>query len=247
MISKPFPESGGIPLYLEIADVLKKEIETRGSAGGEKFHSEAQLCKRFRTNRYAVRKALDQLVNMGYLQARQGKGHYVCEQPHELQFTVNQTDGFSTKAGGLGLAPSAKLISQEQAAADPRTAELLELKTGEPIWRLDIVRYADGVPLTYSITQMPAAAFPDLLEHTAPFHSLFMLLDQRYQIKPVRTWSTFQAVHASMAEVKHLEMSPNENLLLIDSVMKDDQGRPVLYTSTKYRGSMSRIRIDFET
>jgi GntR family transcriptional regulator len=245
MMSKS-SETGSIPLHLEIADTLKREIETGSITGGEKFHSESQLCKRFKTNRYSIRQALDQLVKMGLLQAHQGKGHYVCEQPHELQFTVTPTAGFSTKAGNLGLEPSAELINQEKEEADHRTAELLGLTPGEEIWRLDIVRYANGIPLTYSVTRLPAAFFPDLLEHTEPFHSLYTLLEQLYHIKPVRSWSTFQAVHASIYEARHLQMSPNENLLLIESIMKDERGRAVLYTSTKYRGSMSRIRIDFE-
>lgn len=228
-----------------IADTLRSEIESSLYSIGDRLPSERELGRRFHENRYIIRQSLEQLVHMGFVRPHQGKGHFVCEHPLNLQYRLNPVLGFSAVIEQLGLKPSAQLIKQEKELADSRTQELLNLKPNEEVIRLEILRFADRTPLTLNVTRLPAQYFPNFFEYTSSFYSLYRLLEEKYLVKPVRKHSTFQAVYATIAEAEHLQIQPNSNLLHIESVMQDESKRTMLYTSAKYRGDMAQVSIQF--
>ncbi|MDF2958765.1 MAG: GntR family transcriptional regulator [Paenibacillus sp.] len=233
------------PRYVEIADILQAEIEKGRYRSGEKFSSESELCKRFRENRYTVRQALDLLVHTGVIRSHQGKGYYVCEKPLDIQYTITPAMRFSHVIRLLGCKPSAKLLDQEKLVPPEAVRKALELEEGEEAFRLEILRYADGIPLTWNVTWMPVKFFPELLDHTEALNSLYTLLEEVYDVQLERIWSTFQATYPTAREARYLQISPNTNLLHIESVMRDGKQRLVEYTSAKYRGDLCRVSIQF--
>ncbi|TDG00558.1 GntR family transcriptional regulator [Paenibacillus piri] len=233
------------PRYVEIADMLQAELEDGPYRPGEKFPSESELCKRFRENRYTIRQALDLLVHTGVIRSHQGKGYYVCDKPLDIQYTITPAMRFSHVMRLLGCTPGAKLMKQEKLAPPEAVRNGLELDEGEEAFRLEILRYADGIPLTWNVTWLPVAYFPELLDHTAAFDSLYALLEEVYAVQLERIWSTFQAIYPTAREARYLQISPNTNLLHIESVMRDEKRRLVEYTSAKYRGDLCRVSIQF--
>src|SRR5690606_38345986 len=105
--------------------------------------------------------------------------------------------------------------------------------------------YANRIPLTYNVTWLPVSAFTDLLTHLEPMHSLYAIFESRYGVTPVRMKSSFRATFPSALEAGYLHIPQNQNVLHIESVMRDDGGRLVEYTSAKYRGDLCCISIEF--
>lgn len=234
------------PRYLEIADILQSEIGRGLYQLDERLPSEVQLCGRFRENRYTIRQALDILLHTGVIRSHQGKGHYVCKKPLDLQYTITPSTRYSHVMQGLGCKPQARLLHQERQKAPAAVAEALRLDADEDVYRLEILRYADSVPLTWNMTWLPVRFVPDLMEHTDSLGSLYELLEVRYGLRLHRIWSTFQATYPTALVAGYLQISPNTNLLQIESVMRDDDHRLVEYTSAKYRGDLCRVSIQFE-
>ncbi|MCS7062293.1 MAG: GntR family transcriptional regulator [Anaerolineae bacterium] len=71
--------SGPIPLYTQIAEEIKRQIERGELRPGDRLWSEAELCKRFQVSRGTVREALDLLSSAGLLQRIAGKGTFIAE------------------------------------------------------------------------------------------------------------------------------------------------------------------------
>lgn len=69
--------NSGIPLYLQIRDLLRTEILEKPYREGEPFHSEQELVERFGVARGTVRQALVALEQEGYIQREKGRGTYV--------------------------------------------------------------------------------------------------------------------------------------------------------------------------
>lgn len=66
-----------IPKYQQIKDDLLKKIEVGEFKHGDRFYSEAELVKLYNVSSITVIRAVQELVNDGYLLRFQGKGTYV--------------------------------------------------------------------------------------------------------------------------------------------------------------------------
>ena len=66
------------PMYMEIVEWTKGQIFDRTVSPGDKFYSEAALCRQFCVSRQTVRRALDILARQGYIQRIQGSGTYIA-------------------------------------------------------------------------------------------------------------------------------------------------------------------------
>ncbi|MEX6429555.1 MAG: GntR family transcriptional regulator [Ferrimicrobium sp.] len=75
MIHRQLDAGSGIPLWAQLAEVLREEIEV--GHFDERFPSEPELVELFKVSRSTVREAIRYLRSEGYLEARQGKGTFV--------------------------------------------------------------------------------------------------------------------------------------------------------------------------
>lgn len=64
------------PLYLQISDILRDEINNGKYKDGEKLPSENMLARKFSVSRLTAREALSVLVNEGVIEKYQGKGYF---------------------------------------------------------------------------------------------------------------------------------------------------------------------------
>ena len=68
---------GKTPLYLQIAAILRGEIERGGYAPGRPVPSETQLMQRYEVARLTARKAVRVLADEGLVEVVPGRGAYV--------------------------------------------------------------------------------------------------------------------------------------------------------------------------
>ena len=77
MLSLPFVPSGRQPLYLQLYQYIRSEIEAGHLVSGEKLPSKRQLAKQLKISVVTVEGAYSQLVAEGYLESRDRSGYYV--------------------------------------------------------------------------------------------------------------------------------------------------------------------------
>lgn len=77
-----------VPIYQQLAIILKEQINSGQIKPGEKLPSESEMIEYYRIGRLTVREALTQLVNENYVEKIQGKGTY-CKQPPIKTNTIN--------------------------------------------------------------------------------------------------------------------------------------------------------------
>ncbi|MBZ4665423.1 GntR family transcriptional regulator [Mahella sp.] len=234
-----------IPKYLAISDKLQEEIKHKYRSG-DRLPSEADLCSRFNANRYVVRQALARLVQLGLIRSSQGIGYFINEKPIDIRYTMTPITQYSEIIRQAGRKPGAELLSQQLLIPSRDVAEALCLSQGQQAYKLEILRYADGVRLTYSVSWLPEYIFPDFSAHTEGFSSLYDIFKTVYGIHPLRMRSTLRAIYPTASEALHLQISPSTPLLQIESMVCDEQNRHVEYTVAKYRGDLCMVSIQFQ-
>src|SRR5579863_1888906 len=71
---------GPMPLYHQLKQIVRSEIERGMYKPGDRLPSEPELIQRYGVSRITVRQALTELENEGVVVRRHGKGTYVAEQ-----------------------------------------------------------------------------------------------------------------------------------------------------------------------
>ena len=75
----PLKEDSRFPMYRQIYDHIKNEIQKGKMKAGEKLPSSRLLAKNLCISRSTVDMAYDQLSAEGYIEAVPCKGYYVCQ------------------------------------------------------------------------------------------------------------------------------------------------------------------------
>jgi len=87
-----------------------------------------------------------------------------------------------------------------------------------------------------------AAAAQTRMARKVPF-STYDLYDDLPEVNPVRLTQSFEAISAGGDLAELLQVSPEKPLMHITTVVYADNGRPVEYRHSYYRGDMYRFHI----
>jgi GntR family transcriptional regulator len=111
------------PLYRQIADQLRRQIESGELKAGMQIPTEDQLMEQYRTSRNTVRGAIKELTTRGLVYTLHGKGSYVSERVAPIVITLT-SDPKTGRGGGEGLVYTAEV------AASGRSPEMKDLEVG---------------------------------------------------------------------------------------------------------------------
>lgn len=75
----PLEEDSRVPMYRQIYDYIKQEIQKERMKAGEKLPSSRLLAKNLCISRSTVDMAYDQLLSEGYIESIPCRGYYVCQ------------------------------------------------------------------------------------------------------------------------------------------------------------------------
>lgn len=144
----PTDGKAAIPLYQQVIDIIKNEINSGAYKAGARIPNEFELAESYKVGRVTVRRAIEELVQQGYLTKRQGKGTFV--NAPKLKRKIRQKDdvqSFSDACRVNGMEPGACVISRKILPADSTEAQFFGVPVGTDLICVERVRTADGVPV----------------------------------------------------------------------------------------------------
>src|SRR5689334_6160039 len=136
------------PIYIRIADEIRKEILSRPLAPHTRLPSEPELVQRYGAARETVRRALARLQDQGLIYSRQAVGSFVAEP--RVEQDLDQLVSFSEFMVYQGLKPGSQVLTaQVQRISDANSPVLqcLHLKPRSPVVYLRRLRLGGGTPL----------------------------------------------------------------------------------------------------
>jgi GntR family transcriptional regulator len=220
-----------LPLYLQLARHLRRNIVDGTLAETEALPSERDLAERFGVSRVTVRKALHELSREGLLSPRQGAGTFVSAPPHVEQ-RLSALTSFSEDMASRGLRSDSRWIARAVGVASSDEVLALGLTPGERVCRLHRLRLADGLPMAEELAVVPTRYLP---HPGAVGASLYDALRER-GFPPHRALQRLKAIQLSVERAALLEAPVGSPALYIERRTLLRDGAPLEFVRSHYRG-----------
>ncbi|WP_017726079.1 GntR family transcriptional regulator [Halalkalibacterium ligniniphilum] len=237
MIDKSSP----LPIYYQLAEQLKKRIESGELQPGDALPAEREYAEQLQISRMTVRQAINNLVNDGYLYRQKGKGTFVAEKKLEQQL-VGLTS-FTEDMKARGLVPSSRLLHFKIVPATDKIADQLKINKYEPVYEIVRIRLADDVPMALETVYISANLVIGLTEEVI-HHSLYQYIEEKLGFTISRATQTLEAALASEMEMKHLNIKKGVPILLIERHTFLEDGVPLEYVKSSYRADRYKFTIN---
>jgi GntR family transcriptional regulator len=228
-----------LPLHAQVEASLAASIQGGELPPGSRLPSEDSLLQRFAVSRTTVRTAVQSLVGRGLVEIRRGKGTFVTQPTITQELT--ELTGFVEDMQALGRVASARVLDSRMVAASETVARQLALPRGATVARIQRVRLADGVALSFDETYLPqdlgARVMADDLEH----QPIFSLLEGKYATPLLEAEYRLAAVAAHGTVARALGIEAGSPIFLIERTAFSHERRPVDYERLYYRGDHIRF------
>lgn len=223
------------PLYYQLKQILKEEIN-RGTYGpGQKLPPEARLCEVYGVSRITSRRAISDLVEEGILHRQQGKGTYVRD--FKVKRQLVSVGGFSEITSAEGKKPRTQILSSVVINAD-NLAEKFQIEKETKLLKLHRLLFIDEEPFIIETSYYPLNIFPGLEMHINASNSTYSILKDIYNVNIQSSEKTVDVMFSNGYESELLQCDIGTPLFLVGKVAYDEKVRPVhmsesLFLSTK--------------
>jgi GntR family transcriptional regulator len=224
---------GGVPLYYQMATLLREMIVSGRFKVGDRFPTEAELVKEYGVSRITVREALSTLQEEELIRRSAGKGTFVDKAPTPTD--TLPMDGTLNGLIGMGLATAPRLIDLREVEVAPHEAKVLGMEPGTPIVRAERIRYFKGRPYCYIVNHVPVEIGRQIKKSDWERGSLLRLIEKSLGIE---LGDADEIVRASLADAhlaRWLDVRIGAPLLLVEYLIRASDGRPVETAVIYYR------------
>lgn len=228
------------PLYIQIADQLRRNIEASIYQVGEQLPTEAELSTRFGVNRHTLRRAIEVLKNEGLVRVDRGRGMFVAAA--SIPYLLGKRVRYNEALKAHGLQASYRTLRIAEIPAEPSIAKRLELESGDPVILFERLSLADNQPISIGSSYFPSQRFPELLERCRECQSISSLF-QEYGCDHMRRSTRISARTVQPRDARLLELPLNAPILLTESINVDQQGQVIEYGVTRFRGDRMELVI----
>lgn len=235
-----------VPKYFLLRADLERQIREGRFAPGSFLPPERVLLQHYGVSRTTLHEALRPLLLEGTLVSVRGKGIKVAQPMIRQAGDILMS--FSDVLRAQGLQPGITGVRVRTGRASREVETALHLPEGALVARVERVRTANGRPVNFSVSYLPADDVPDLsaeLLHTAG--SLYHLLRTRYEIHIVRAQDEMWARRATSREAKLLTIRVGDPVLVLRRVSSLYNGRPVEYALSVIRSDIYRYIVTLAT
>ncbi len=217
-----------IPLYQQLSDEIKTQISEGKLKAGDRLMTEAEFSQQYEVSRITVRKAIELLVDEGYVMRRQGIGTFIAEKKlRRVVDSDNLVRSFSETSRMSGQEPSSDLLSVEWITPDASVQNHLRIGENEKALKIVRLRKIDGVPVMVE-TNYYSQKMDFLLQSnlTGSTYEVF----RQHGLIPSHAVRSIQICFATTEEARLLGVKENQPLLL-QSEETTDQNHQVLHYS----------------
>jgi GntR family transcriptional regulator len=228
-----------LPLHAQVEASLVRLMTGGDLPPGARLPSEDSLVERYAVSRTTIRTAIQSLISRGLVEIRRGRGTFVTQPVITQELT--ELTGFVGDMQALGRDASAQILDRRFVAASETVARQLSLQRGTAVVRIQRVRLADGVPLSFDETYLPQDLGEKIMADDLENQPIFSLLEQKYSTQLLDAEYRLAAVASHGTVARALGISPGSPIFLIERTTFSQNHRPVDYERLYYRGDHIRF------
>jgi GntR family transcriptional regulator len=222
--------AAGLPLYAQVRDALRQQIDGRSLPPGAPLPTEEALQVRFGVSRSVVRQALGDLADLGLIVRQRGRGSVVAPRP-EHRRRADQAGGLRQQVEARGRHLRTEIVALTPDRAPSAAADALGVSKA---WRLERIRRVEDEPMVFMRTWLPRELFPHLTAEDLDGGSLHDWMRAR-GVEPLGGPRQLQAVPADETVAAHLELPVGVPVLLLQGVTRDHYERGLEWFTAWHR------------
>jgi GntR family transcriptional regulator len=230
------------PLYEQVAEVLRRQIQTSELKPGMAIPPESELTSSFKVSRVTARKALDLLVDEGLIVRRQGKGTFVTS--GKIQQDLQTLRGFAELMAERGDEQAMEVIEFGVVEADARVARALRLDHGASVLRIRRRHLLQGAPIAYAIIYVPYGLGRRFTMDEVATIPIYALLEQQAHVHIRRATQVIRAVAADQLTARQIDLPRAAPVMMIERVTYSSEEVPVEYIVFFYRGDRYELAVE---
>ena len=210
-----------IPTYRIVYETIRRHIQDEIYKPGTLLPSEHDLCILYHVTRPTIRKALDALVNEGYIKKHQGKGSVVMGVPKGIG--ILSIAGTTSAIGQHNLKTRIIVKPEIRTWTGAFTFSLTEREKELGCIYMERLRYVNEVPVFYDITMIPNLNLPRFTSRSFENKSLFDILRKFYQIQIRGGEQQIMALNAGKTLQKHFRVPKDHPVLQLNRRMETNR------------------------
>jgi GntR family transcriptional regulator len=248
------------PMYRQIADRLREQIESGQLEPGQQLQTELELREVYNASRNTVRDAIKWLTNLGLVETRAGQGTFVAQKidPYVTTLSGDPLTGLGSDEGARLLSEASRL--KRQASTSPVQVEIqeasddmsatLRIKRGAEIISRHERRFIDGTPWSMQTSYYPMEFADRGAERLRSARNIsegtVTYLEDTLHIRQVgyRDWITVRAPNATEADFFRLPADGRVPMYEITRTAYDGNGQPIRVTLTVYPADRNQFIVN---
>ena len=201
-----------IPKYYLLKKMLTERIENEEFDINEPILSERELMEQYQVSRITVRKAIDELVNEGYLYKIQGKGTYIkTDEKSQDLFSITSC---TEEVKALGMTPNKRVISTDIVESASKLSKALNIMPKDKLFNIKRILLADNEPLNFTDSYLPYKLFGGIEKYDFEEESLYEILENVYHVKITKARRTIEAILAKDEIAEYLDIDEGMPIIL---------------------------------
>lgn len=236
MVFREIDKDTPVPLYYQISQQIRDQIEAGELKPGDRLPTEKELQEEFEVSRATVRRAISDLVYAGLLERRRAIGTIVAR--GKIEGSLYGFGSFTNEIMKRGLTPKTKILDFRIEPAVSPIAEFLHIKTSEPVVVLERMRIVEDEPVAVETWYAPANFVPGIqrsdFQEEGEGQSTYYMLEKRFGLRLYRAKDTIEAVALEPGDAKLLNLIKGYPVLLRTRVSYTLSDTPALYSSGVY-------------
>jgi len=234
--SLPLDKKLSTPLYLQIADGLRKLLQSGAYPPGFLLPTERELCEYYGVSRMTLRQGIGVLEREGLVKSQRGAGTYVA--PNRLAKQQQEFRSFTEEIRSRGGIPKARLLSFDLQVPSDEARQFFQLAIGQKVFKLVRVRLDDKTPISLERVEIPEILCPTLRNYDFGKDSLYRVLVEDFGFHLESSIEEMFARMPTAGEKKLLEMPSKVAILEIHRRTYTDSGQNLELAQTAFRGDL---------
>lgn len=216
------------PLYKIVFLDLKKLIDEGFYKIGDLLPSENELCKKYGTTRPTIRQAMSELIQMGYIITKHGKGSIVSEPKKGLGILSIKGSTAGIGKNNLTTKILDKIQKMDWPENFPYELNIIQKKAG--CIYFSRLRYVNDSPTLFEETYITNIELPRFISHNLEKNSLFDTLNKYHKIEIKEGEQKIWAIPANKEVAGLLEIKEKSPIIHMKRSLKTNKKDIIIYS-----------------
>ena len=228
--------------YEQLFQILKEKIESGQYAPQELLPSEHTLIAELGCSRNTLRRAVGELVRVGYVQTIQGKGvRNIFEPAQQATFTLGTIESFAESAARNGWRGTSAILLFSELTANASLAAKTGFAEGTPLYYIQRLHYLNDRPLIINHSYFRQDIACGLTREIAE-QSIYRYLEGELHLSIINSKRVVTVEKATLLDLQYLDMGDCNCLAVVSSQTYNSDGVMFEYTQSRHQPNFFRFQ-----